>query len=69
MISLYPEDSIKMLDGLFGKQFRVLPEIERIILITAATETRIDHARIKEITSKHPKDISYALSHLVQKKC
>jgi ATP-dependent DNA helicase RecG len=45
-----------------------LPELERIILITAATEGFVQHARIKEISSEHSKDISSALTHLVQKK-
>ena len=68
MISLLPEQSVKMLDELFGERFRKLPELERVILITAATEERVHHGRIKEIASDHPKDISAALSHLVQEK-
>ncbi|MFA6307200.1 MAG: RNA-binding domain-containing protein [Patescibacteria group bacterium] len=66
MISLLPEQSVKMLDELFGERFTKLPELERVILITAATEERVHHGRIKEISSEHPKDISAALSHLVQ---
>ncbi|MFH1898246.1 MAG: ATP-binding protein [Candidatus Desantisbacteria bacterium] len=66
MISLFPEKSMKMLDELFGEQFRKLPELERVILITAATEDIVHHARIKGISSEHPKDISVALAHLVQ---
>jgi predicted HTH transcriptional regulator len=66
MISLFPEESVKMLDELFGERFRKLPELERVILITAATEERVHHARIKEISSEHPKDITTALAHLVQ---
>lgn len=66
MISLLPEESVKMLDELFGDGFRNLPELERVILIAAATEDRVHHARIKEMVSDHPKDISAALAHLVQ---
>ena len=68
MISLLPEESIRMLDELFGVKFRELPELERVVLITAATEGFVQHARIKEISLEHPKDISSALTHLVQKK-
>lgn len=67
MISLLPEESIRMLDELFGQKFRQLPELEGIILITAATEGFVQHARIKEISSEHSKDITSALAHLVQK--
>lgn len=66
MISLLPEQSVKMLDELFGERFRKLPELERVILITAAAEERVHHGRIKEISSDHPKDITAALAHLVQ---
>jgi ATP-dependent DNA helicase RecG len=68
MISLLPEESIRMLDDLFGDQFRRLPELERVILITAATEEFVQHTRIKEISLEHSKDISSALAHLVQQK-
>ncbi len=68
MISLLPEESLKMLDDLFGERFRKLPELERIILITSATEDMVNHDRIKEIASNHPKDISAALAHLVHEK-
>lgn len=68
MISLLPEESVKMLDELFGEKFRRLPELERIMLITAATEDMVNHDRVKEIVLDHPKDISNALAHLVHEK-
>jgi hypothetical protein len=68
MISLLPEESIRMLDELFGDPFRELPELERVILITAATEGSVQHTRVKEISLEHSKDISSALAHLVQQK-
>jgi len=68
MISLLPEGSVKMLDELFGEKFRKLPELERIMLITAATEDMVNHDRVKEIVADHPKDISDALAHLVHEK-
>ena len=66
MISLMPQESIKKLDEYFGDNFRSLPELERLVLITAVTERMVHHSRIKEITSEHPKDITSAFMHLVQ---
>lgn len=66
MVSLFPEDSLKLLDELFGERFRTLPELERVILVAAVAEDSVNHARIKEMSTKHPKDISAALTHLVQ---
>jgi len=68
MINLMPDESIRQLDALFGNDFRMLPELERITLITAMTEGKVRHPRIKEISSAHPKDISDALAYLVQHK-
>ena len=42
-----------------------MSERERIILVTAATEEKVNHARIKEMSAEHPKDISATLAHLV----
>lgn len=66
MVSLFPEDGLKLLDELFGERFRTLPELERVILVAAVAEDSVNHARIKEMSTRHPKDISAALAHLVQ---
>ena len=68
MISLLPAESVRLLDELFGERFRSLPELERIILVTAAAENEVNHARIKEMSAEHPKDISAALANLVEEK-
>ena len=66
MLNLMPEESIQQLDELFGDKFHSLHELERTILITAMTDGIINHSRIREISTDHPKDISNALAHLVQ---
>jgi len=66
MISLIPEESINKLDALFGERFRALPELERLILVTATIEGMVQHSRIREMSTEHPKDITAALTHLVQ---
>ena len=66
MVSLMPEESVSKLTDRFGDTFRSLPELERLILITAITEGTIRHQRITELSLDHPKDISAALAHLVQ---
>jgi len=66
MINFFPEESIKHLESIFGERFKKLPELERIILITAASDGIVFHSKIKEIVSTHPRDISVALAHMVQ---
>lgn len=38
MVSLFSEKIVTMLDRRFGKRFRALPELERLAVVTAATE-------------------------------
>ncbi|MCB4791936.1 MAG: putative DNA binding domain-containing protein [Elusimicrobia bacterium] len=66
MISLLPDESVRMLDGLFGERFRQLPELGRIILVTAATEGMVNHDRVKQLSTAHRSDITAMLAALVQ---
>lgn len=66
MVSLMPKESVSKLTERFGDKFRALSELERLILITAITEGTIRHQRIREFSLDHPKDITAALSNLVQ---
>jgi ATP-dependent DNA helicase RecG len=65
MVSLLPEETLTELDARFGKRFRELPETARLALATVAIEKSVTHARLKEMCSEHPKDLSATLSHLV----
>lgn len=66
MSSLLPEESLLLLDSMFGERFRKLPELENLILTTAATEGWVNHMRMKGISTAHPKDITAAFARLVQ---
>lgn len=49
-----------------GTAFRGLPELERLALVTAVTEGMVNHARLREISTEHPADITKLLAHLVK---
>lgn len=66
MVSLLPEDTLTELDARFGKRFRELPETARLALATVAVEKSVTHARLKEMSADHPKDLSKTLASLVE---
>lgn len=66
MLSLLPDEVVNSLAKRFGDRFRTLPELERLAMVTAATEQTINHARLKEICSDHAADITKALIGLVK---
>lgn len=66
MESMFPEEAIHMLQHKLGSAFSELPELERLILVTTASEGMSHHARIKELCTEHPVDISKALTSLVR---
>lgn len=65
-ISLYPEQAIVHLRTVFGDKFASLSELGRIIVATAETEDSVTHARIKDLTTDHPKDITAEFMRLVR---
>lgn len=66
MESMFPEEAIHMLQSTLGNTFNELPELERLILVTTASEAMTNHARVKELCTEHPVDISRALTSLVR---
>jgi hypothetical protein len=66
MVSLLPDETLAELDLRFGNRFRELHETSRLALATVAIEGSVTHARLKEMCSEHPKDLSAALAHLVE---
>ena len=66
MSSLAPENTIKDLEAHLGERFEALPELERLALITAGSEGSVNHARLREICTDHPADITKTLAHLVR---
>ncbi|MFQ1062178.1 RNA-binding domain-containing protein [Bordetella trematum] len=66
MESMFPEAAVEELHSRFGDQFATLPDLERLVLVSAAAERTINHARVKELCAEHPVDISKALTSLVR---
>ena len=66
MTSLFPEEALAELDAHLGDDFRQLPELGRLALITAVSEGTVNHARLREISTVHPADITKMLGRLVK---
>lgn len=66
MTSLLPVQAVAELENHLGALFAVLPPLEHLALVTAASEGVVHHARLREISSEHPTDISKMLARLVK---
>ncbi|WP_186203790.1 RNA-binding domain-containing protein [Burkholderia gladioli] len=66
MTSLVPLETLSNLEERFGARFASLPELDRVALVTASIEGTVNHARLREVSTEHPSDISRALSGLVR---
>lgn len=66
MSSLVPEDVLHDLQARLGERFAALPELARLALITASAEGMLNHARLREISTEHPADITKMLATLVR---
>lgn len=66
MSSLVPEDVLVDLQARLGERFMALPELARLALITASAEGMLNHARLREISTEHPADITKMLASLVR---
>ncbi len=66
MSSLVPEDVLVDLQNRLGESFTALPELARLALITASTEGLLNHARLRQIATDHPADITKMLASLVR---
>ena len=64
--SLVPEDAVADLQAHLGARFTALPELERLALIAASAEGSVHHARLREISTEHPADITKMLAALVR---
>ncbi|HJX11876.1 MAG TPA: RNA-binding domain-containing protein, partial [Candidatus Binatia bacterium] len=65
MASLLPKETLEELDARFGPRFRGLSETERLALATASIEGRVTHARLRQMSTDHPRDLSATLGRLV----
>ncbi len=66
MTSLVPDEALTELETHMGSTFRALPEFERLALVTAVAEGMVHHARLRDISTEHPADITKMLARLVK---
>ncbi len=66
MSSLVPEAALLELQARLSGRFAALPELARLALITASAEGMLNHARLREISTEHPADITKMLAGLVR---
>ena len=66
MSSLVPQDVLLDLQARLGERFLALPELARLALITASAEGMVHHARLREISTEHPADLTKMLAGLVR---
>lgn len=66
-VSLVSPEITERLDSLFGPRFHLLDELERMIVVTAATEGWVNHERASQLTSRHSRDVTLAFPRLVDK--
>lgn len=64
MIDLVDPKVIAYLNELFGDKFHKLDQLDRTILITAATEKWVNHERVMQLTSEHSRSVTLALPRL-----
>lgn len=68
MLDLFPDQIVDTLRRSLGDQFDRLPELERLILASAATEQTISHRRMTEISTEHAHDLTLAFQRLMKAK-
>ncbi|MDP2853127.1 MAG: putative DNA binding domain-containing protein [Smithellaceae bacterium] len=66
MTSLIPAEALTELESHLGDDFRQLPELGRLALVMAVSEGMVNHARLREISTVHPADITKMLGRLVK---
>ncbi|MGV3346804.1 RNA-binding domain-containing protein [Enterobacteriaceae bacterium LUAb1] len=64
MIDFVSESIKRDLNERFGDRFKELSELEKIILVSAASEGWVTHERVAQLTTTHSRDITIALPRL-----
>lgn len=68
MASLLPTETVAELERRYGDDvFEQLSEVQKLALVTVALEGRVTHARLRSMTDEHSRDVTVALSSLVQR--
>ncbi len=68
MLDLFPPGILDILGLHFGDRFEALSQNARLALAITLSEGRLTHARLSELSSDHPTDLSRMLSDLVQER-
>jgi ATP-dependent DNA helicase RecG len=66
-VSLLPQESVDAVRAWLGAAFDGLDELGRLALVTSHAERGFNHARLRDLTSAHPRDITLKLQELVRK--
>ena len=64
--SLLPDSAVERLIEHFGGRFTSLDRLGRVILVTAEVEGSTNHARIRELSDEHSRDITLKFQELVR---
>jgi hypothetical protein len=67
MASLLPAEVVQSLERRFGPAFDQASEVQKLALVAAAVERSVTHTRLRSMTDAHPRDVTVALSSLVQR--
>ena len=66
MSSLLPQHTVAELEAHLGSRFNTLSALAHLALVTAGVEGSVNHARLREISTEHPADITKMLASLVR---
>jgi ATP-dependent DNA helicase RecG len=64
MASLLPDDEIAKFEEKYGEQFRQLSHEDKVVVVSAALDGITHHARVCELTNRHPADVTKQLGRL-----
>jgi ATP-dependent DNA helicase RecG len=64
MASLLPHDVVASFEVKHGQNFSRLTHEDKLVVVSAAVERNIDHARACELTNQHPADVTKQLGRL-----
>jgi ATP-dependent DNA helicase RecG len=64
MVSMLPDESMERLRKVFGPRLDTLGPVELQALITADVEDSVSNARMQEVTTEHPADLTRILQGL-----
>jgi len=64
MLDLFPTEILNYLRTRFGHAFEALGQTERLALALATSEGTVTHARLREVSTEHPVNLSRSLRSL-----